>query len=281
MTKVPLKLVPDEDPQMFLPFVVVEVDGVPVEALLDSGASRTQLLERPGLSTSDGPHRLSVGAFGAQTAPVRYAVVSCRIGGLDVGAVEVSVVPSGHPGAENLVGQDILGQFRCGYRLSDALLILDCDPPNETRAISLDERRHVYLDLSWVRHEAVASAVFDTGASVTVVDQAFARRHPDLFTPEDIRTGTDATGMSAKTPMATMRGPQILGEHFADALVAIVDLSGANSTLQRSIDVILGWTAISQADWFVDHPRACAACAPLPGVGPGHRDAGGAWPAAP
>ena len=261
MTEVALRLVPDEDPRMFLPFVVVEVDGVAVEALLDSGASHTQIVERPGLATRNAALEPSAGAFGAQAASSRHAVVSCRVGGVDVGIVAAKVVPMDHPGQGNLVGQDVLGRFRCDYRLADGRLILDGPSWSGTRPVHLDERGHVYVDLGWAGHEPVASAVLDTGASVTVVDRAFARRHPGLFTPQATSTGTDATGRSVEAPMATMRGPRILGEQFADSLVAIVDLHDANSTLPRPMDVILGWTTTSQADWFVDHPRGQAGCA--------------------
>ena len=41
MTDVALTLVPEEDdPRLFLPFARVQIDGVEVEALVDSGAGR-------------------------------------------------------------------------------------------------------------------------------------------------------------------------------------------------------------------------------------------------
>ncbi len=42
MTEVALTLVPEEDdPRLFLPFASVEINGLEVEALVDSGAGRT------------------------------------------------------------------------------------------------------------------------------------------------------------------------------------------------------------------------------------------------
>jgi hypothetical protein len=49
---------------------------------------------------------------------------------------------------------------------------------------------------------------------------------------------------------------------FAGALVAIVDLSDPSRTLERRMDLILGWRVLSQADWYVDHDGARAACIP-------------------
>ena len=261
MTEVGLDLVPDDDPRLCLPSVTVEVDGVQVEAILDSGAARTQLVGLPDPAPSAGPNEASAGVFGVQMT-TGSGEVSLRIPGVPAVRVHATVVPPGLPGHGNLLGQDVLGRFRCTYRLADGRLILDGDPPALTHPIFLSARRHVYLDVTWSDHRATASAVFDTGAAVTVVDERFAERHPELFTPEGSSTGTDATGRSVETPMAIMRGPQILGERFADALVAFVDLSGANSTLERRMDLVLGWTVLSQADWYVDHQGARAACTP-------------------
>jgi hypothetical protein len=263
MIEVPLRLVADEDdPGLFLPYVVVEIDGVPVEALLDSGASRTHVVDRPGLVTREASARASSSAFGAGTSVNRTATVACRLGGVDL-PVDAAVVPPDHPGHGDLVGQDVLSRFRCGYRLADGLLLLDPDLPGDSSAIYLDHTMHVSLDVAW-EDGPTASAAFDTGASITVVDQAFADRHPELFRPAGTSAGSDATGATAETPMAVMRGPEILGVSFGDAAVAIVDLSGANSTLRRPMDLILGWTVTSQAAWIIDHTAARASCVRRP-----------------
>jgi hypothetical protein len=95
------------------------------------------------------------------------------------------------------------------------------------------------------------------------VDERFAGLHPELFTPERTQTGVDVTGHSIQIPMAIMRAPRLLGEHLADALVAIVDLSAANRTLDPPMDLIIGWTLLRQADWYIDHAGRRAACLPF------------------
>jgi len=142
MTDVELTLVPDDDPRMFLPFVTVEINGVRVEALLDSGASRSQIVNQAGVVAKNGFTPASAGAFGSQTAATGSATVSFHVGGLDAGTVEVTVVPPGLPGHGNLIGQDVLGRFRCIYRLANGLMVLDAEPPGETHSIYLGERRH-------------------------------------------------------------------------------------------------------------------------------------------
>lgn len=120
MTDVPLTLVPEEDdPRTFLPFVTVEIDGVELQMLLDSGAGRSQVVDRPGLATQTEPSAPGVGAFETAKQSVGRAVVSCRLAGIDAGYVAMTVVPGDLPTKFNLLGQDVLGQLRCLYRLAD------------------------------------------------------------------------------------------------------------------------------------------------------------------
>jgi predicted aspartyl protease len=264
VTTVPLRLVPeDDDPRMFLPFARVALNGVEVEALVDSGAGRSQVIDRPGLVA----HRVatpdSVGAFGVPKRSARRTVVSCRLGGLDAGDVEVDVVDGGLARQVDLVGQDVLAQFRCLYRLTEGVLMLDPEPPEQTHPVHVGANGHVHLDATWHDGSLTASALFDTGASATVVDEGFAAQHPELLTPAGSQTGVDVTGASAETRMAVMRGPSVLGVQLLDAVVGVVDLSAANRTIDRPMDLILGWTSLSQADWYVDPAGRRAACLPL------------------
>jgi hypothetical protein len=260
VTEIAVRLVPDEDePGQFLPFVPVEIDGVAGEALLDSGSSRSKLLDRPGFMVEKASWPSSVAAFGSELSALGSAKVSCRVGNHDVGDVDAAVVPADHLGHGNVIGQDVLGRYRCGFSLADGLLTINAESPCATHAVHISERGHVYFDLSWNDGPA-AGAVFDTGASVTLVDKSFASTHADLFTSVGVSTGTDAAGVEVEAPMALMQGPEILGEQLAEARVAVVDLAVPNKTLERRMDVVLGWTVISQCHWFIDHPAARAAC---------------------
>lgn len=78
---------------MSLPFVTVQMNGVELDALLDSGAARTQLRDRSGLIVSRCAKRGSAGASGMSTSFVGTSTVSCRLGDVEVGTVEVDVVP--------------------------------------------------------------------------------------------------------------------------------------------------------------------------------------------
>jgi hypothetical protein len=259
MTQVPLRIEVDaEDARLALPFVILEFDGRPTEALLDTGAARTSVIAWDGLATRSAGRSGGGSAFGHRADDDLVGDVSCEFAGRELGMIMVTVVAADQVGHGALVGQDILSRFRCEYRLADELLVIDSDrAPREEYDIHLDAGRHVYLAADW-GSSSTTGAVFDTGASVTVVDQQFAARHPDLFSSAGTSAGTDASGETVETPMALMAGPTILGRRFAESPVAIVDLGAVNRTLDRPMDLILGWPVISQAGWIIDHARAKA-----------------------
>lgn len=120
----------------------------------------------------------------------------------DLGRVDVVVVAPGVGDHEDVIGQDILSQFRC---------------------------------------------------SATVADHALVQDHPDIFFASGASEVMDGSGAEVETQMAMMRGPNLLHHTFADSLVALVDLSGANGSLERRMDLILGWPIIKQASWIFDH----------------------------
>lgn len=107
--------------------------------------------------------------------------------------------------------------------------------------------------------EVMASAVFDSGASISVVDASFAKAHPHLFVAQGDSQGTDASGATVDTPMVAMRGPRILGHAFTSTGAAVVDLAVVNRTLERRMDLIVGWPILQPANWAIDHLNRSAA----------------------
>ena len=254
MSAVALHLQPDpDDPDLWLPYVDVVVAGVARRALLDTGAARSSF-GVAGLDHLDAARAPSgAGAFGG-TTEVSRARVPISLGEREALVVTADLVPADHPGPRDLVGQDILSHFRCDYRPSAGTMVLDGPPAPTRQPLLMDERQHVYLTLDWPGPDARASAVFDTGAAVTVVDAGFHALHPRLFTRGRPSTGTDATGAQVSAQLVTMSGPVIGGRAFDDSVAAVVDLSAANEGLTHRMDLILGWPLIAHADWCIDHP---------------------------
>ena len=264
MAATALTLVPEPDaPHECLPHVSVEVDGVVVDAILDSGAGRTQITWRPGLDLRAAPENGGTGATGAPLPSLGRCVVSLRIAGIEVGPLEVDVVPPGGTRRTDLVGQDVLSRFRCLYELVGARLTLDADPPETTAAVWVGQHGHVLVETSWPGHDVSALALLDTGASSTVVDTRFAERHPELVQLDGVVTGQDASGATFEARTGTVRGPVVLGAQLDRAAVAAMDLGAIDLGADRAVELVLGWSTLRQADWYVDHSGRRAACLPL------------------
>lgn len=242
-----------DDPGQALPFVDAVVGGRTIRVLLDSGAGRTTVTP-----SSDAiiellpPEGTSV--FGGQ-GERRVWRTTVELGPHRIGPIGVDT--HGDGGGQESIGQDVLSQFRCEYRFADGLLRLDGPMPPVTTPIFLDRGNHIYLDLVWP--EVTAGAVFDSGASVSVVDAAFVEAHPYLFVAQGDSQGTDASGTTFDTPMVAMRGPRILGRVFTSTPAAVVDLGVVNQTLERRMDLIIGWPLLHQANWAIDHLNQTAA----------------------
>ncbi|MDQ2850061.1 MAG: retropepsin-like domain-containing protein [Actinomycetota bacterium] len=133
--------------------------------------------------------------------------------------------------------------------------------PENVQTIYVGSRRHVYVTVTWPTGQT-ADAVIDTGASVTVVDERFAAHHPTLFTHDSMSEGTDSSGTVMQTPMVQMAAVRMLGAEFRASVAAVVDLSAANATIERKMDLILGWPILSQGTFVIDHDLQLASYRP-------------------
>jgi len=180
----------------------------------------------------------------------RTVSLALAFDGYDLGEIEVGVAAA--PESRTLLGQDVLGRFHCEYRLAEGRLVLNGSTPAYL-PVHLGAGGHVLLELTWPDGTS-GTFVFDTGASISVVDSSFVAAHPRLFELSGVSTGSDASGTSAQTPAALMEGPSILGHGFPGSPVAVVDLPG--------LDGVVGWPLISLAAWTIDHTARGAACVP-------------------
>ncbi len=138
---------------------------------------------------------------------------------------------------------------------------MDGGLPEGARRIRLDAGRRVYVDVTWPTGEG-ASAMIDTGASVTVVDERFAAQNAKLFTHESMSEVTDASGAVLRTPIVGMAAIQMLGAEFEASPAAIVDLSAVNAAVEQRMDLILGWPILAQGTLTIDHRLQAASFQP-------------------
>ncbi len=256
MDELELIIVPDDDEagaaQVFVDGLI---DGKPYRFLLDSGAARSAVIAddyttRLAVTESD----KSSGVFKAHSADL-VVVPSLTLGSINRHDFSMVRAPA-NPHVTALIGMDLLKDYCCHFRFADNRLLLSGAPPAtavDWLPLLMDARHHPYLDLRFgVR---TAQAVWDTGASLTVVDLGFIRQYPALFEPAGQSSGTDSTGAQLQTPMYTMAASTIERYALPPLRVAGVDLSAVNATIEIPMDAILGYNVLRRANWLFDFPR--------------------------
>lgn len=255
MTDVKLVIEPDTDePEAASVYVDGTINGREYRFLLDTGAARSGVINDDYTATLStvGSHQSS-GAFGSGSEDL-VTVDHLALGPISKRDMTLTRSVPG-PGTQTLIGMDVLRGAVCHFlfdehRLSFPAVI------NLTQIMEplwVDAKYHPYLRVDYGGMSA--SAVWDTGASLTVVDRAFLDRSAAYFTPAGQSTGTDARGTQVETPMFIMSAATMGGYVFPPHRVAVVDLAPVNASLERPMDLILGYSTYRWANWLFDFPR--------------------------
>ncbi|MBC2934452.1 aspartyl protease family protein [Nocardioides sp. zg-1228] len=260
MRPVPLIVHPDrEELGAAELYVDVLVDGRPVRMLLDTGASSsripandfTRAFARAGDEGSGGR-----GALGeAAGAEVRVVAPSLEVGGVRAESLAVELAEPRPDYLAAILGLDVLRYHRLNLSMSDAEIALDAETPVEGKhPLVQSSGGHPHVDVEF-EHGGTARAIWDTGAAVTVVDQAFVLTHPYLFESHGTSNGIDSMGNSLEVPMVTMAASVIGSRTFTPSLAAVVDIAGIQRLGEPEFAMIVGYPLICQADWAMDLAR--------------------------
>lgn len=166
----------------------------------------------------------------------------------------IQLQPAGWPHPA-LLGMDVLGSHRCDFHFDRPRIELDGPlPPNPSWfPLTTDPHRTPTVDVSW--GDTRSTAVWDTGAGVTLVDRTWASSHPEVVVIGTASgRGTDVTGAQASHPWGTLAACRIGGREFGGQVCGVVDFSVLNATLASPIEVVLGLPLITQASWCMDFP---------------------------
>jgi hypothetical protein len=177
-------------------FVSCTFDGIKTSCFLDTGSAMT-LLAAPAFA-----HYPNLGNFKFQSASAiaqqaeTILIRSAAVDRVHFSNLKLGRVPR-EEGLETTLGIDLIGrQPFAVHFVQNPSLHLNPKPP---RAIlpGLEVNAQRLLALP-IRFGAVpVQAVWDTGAGITAVDEAFVQAHPADFTPSGREmAGTDGTGHS-------------------------------------------------------------------------------------
>jgi hypothetical protein len=258
MAEIKLIIKPDEqEPEAAEVYVDGSIDGHVYRFLLDTGAARSSVISDIYTTTL-----LSVGQNSSSGVFIPNSEDLITIRNIEIGPIvrqdfTLTRTSAQVAGKTSLIGMDLLKDYRCHFFFNESRVLVDSGEMREGdysfEPLFLDQKSHPYVDVQF--KDIQAKAVWDTGASITVVDMNFINRHPDYFEEVGQSAGTDATGTTVETPMFLM-AKAMIGEHiFPPHKVAGVDLSQVNATIEVPMDLIIGYSTYRKADWLFDFPH--------------------------
>lgn len=270
MTTVELMIEADPDePTCATVTVDATVSGMSYRFILDTGAGTTTLVgDELTLALPTVGQLTSAGLF-ATTTQLRATVLDLRLGQLPARSAEVLVTNGDGDTARNLLGMNILSSYRCEFRFLDRPPTLHLSPTttsatHDEQTLLIGPHGQPFIGITWP-DGTTARALWDSGAGITVVDTAFHDEHPRLFTEVGDTTGTDSTGTQMSTPTCTIAEFSAGTLRLAPHVAAIVDLTPTATADEPRTDLILGYPALSQANWMLDFPaHRWAASSPTP-----------------
>ena len=255
MNVIDLIIAPDlEEPGAAEVLVDGAIAGKSCRFLLDTGAAVSRVIcddYTAGLPVAD--TRESSGAFSKSHLEM-VVVPEVIFGSISKTDFSMARLPAGKHG-RNIIGMDLLKEHSLFFDFAGNKLEIDAQCPEaagDCRALALSGKSHPYVEVSFAGISA--QAVWDTGAGLTVVDSEFVKDNPALFRQLSLSRGTDSSGTTAETPMLVMKACVIGGVKFQAHRVASIDMSIIKSGAHAPVDMILGYNALKQANWFFDFP---------------------------
>ncbi len=256
MSEIPLIITPDADePETAQIYVDGRIGSRAYRFLLDTGAARSRVVADQYTATFPSSEKHDSSGVFAKSSEDLIVVPSLELG--TIAKPNFPIVRMAQPDSPvgSLIGMDFLKDHRCYFRFDRNRLLVNADAEADypDQDLLLDPKFHPYVDVQI--GSLTVRAVWDTGASLTVVDLSLIQQNPDSFAEAGASTGTDSSGSVMETPLYVMAEARIGGHAFPPHRVAAVDLSAVNATLDLPMDLILGYNLISRANWIFDFPR--------------------------
>lgn len=153
-------------------------------------------------------------------------------------------------GVDVILGADVLLAKPIIFNFKNQNLEINAAPPAAgLSSFTMDEVGHILLPLK-ISRQIEAKAMFDSGASVTLVDRAFVESHPESFTVVRDDTVTDTHGNTIGSKLVITSLVEVGEIRFVAEYMMAVDLSAAKALMGQDVNFILGHNLTKSGNWY-------------------------------
>lgn len=224
-------------------------DGVKARCMLDTGSALTVVESAGSFERYQAEGSIDFkSASGRQQATDTIRVGEIRFAGGVFTNVSVSRL---HNAAENMLGIDLIARQPFSMTFIQVPSLHLNPPAPRSLQTDLAVSKHGLMAVPLKLAGVQVSALWDTGASITVVDPRFIQAHPaDFHRLSTPMLGTDGAGDALEVAVYRARRMAIGGRTFRNMHVVAVDLSMLREHFSQDIQAVLGFNVIRKADWY-------------------------------
>jgi predicted aspartyl protease len=233
-------------------YLTCTIDGVKERCFVDTGSALTIVPNSKRFA-----RYTNMGAFHFKSA----ADIEQQIDTIHVESIQIDEIAFPHVkvgranfrAVEKTIGNDILGKqpFAMRFR-SRPTLELNAERPASAAATLVVSKQGLFAIPVEIGGSGMRG-LWDTGESITSVDQAFIAAHPEDFKAVNkYSKGFDGAGKPLLLKAFRANKIAIAGHTFEDVYVVAADLSLLRDNLSKEIEAVVGFNLIRKGNWFFD-----------------------------
>lgn len=169
-------------------------------------------------------------------------------------------------GVDAILGADVLLSQPLVINFKTKSVEVNANPPGKgLSSFTQDEVGHILLPLR-IGRETQSKAMFDSGASMTLVDLAFVKSHPEYFTVVRDDTVVDTHGNTMGSQLVITKVVEVGEIRFVAEYMMAVDLSAAKELMGEDVNFILGFNFVKLGQWYFSVPEKLWKAVPISGA---------------
>ena len=227
------------------------LDGVSTECFLDTGANSSTVPDRPPWNAYPGKPGHSRSASGHVEECRSIVIDKIRVSNWSLEKLDVlrcSTVAVSEP----QIGLDVFRGRIVELDLQKKILRgLERIPTRLQTQKLLDNGKALFIPVSI--DGKISDAMFDTGATLSVVDREFVKKNPGLFTSVgDVDSGKDGANVKMDARLYYLKEATIGGKDFRQVETVAISFEQFKDVLPPGSYFVAGYSVIRRARWYLD-----------------------------